>query len=247
MVVVIARHHVGPVDEIGDAAEALGLALRAEIAAGLVETAQARVVLRLDAGLDVEREAVRHVARGRGLPARLDSGSRRASRRRARARPAPAPRRRAAAAPRRSAEAGLRRSASARLDRGRLLAEIEGEIDAVDQESRAPGSRQAGPPACGARSREASGMALAPPENGLALLHEGAAALDVVLAGEAAPHQLIAARGIDVGGGLRHLGDDALGGGEARAARSRRSSRRRSARTTSSSPSGSTRLTRPIS
>ena len=52
-------------------------------------------------------------------------------------------------------------------------------------------------------------------EDGLALLHEGAAAFDVVLAVEAAPHQRLAAGAVDLGGGLGQLGDDALDGREA--------------------------------
>ena len=42
----VLGHDVRAVREEGDAAEALGLALRAEVAAGLVQTLQAGVLLR---------------------------------------------------------------------------------------------------------------------------------------------------------------------------------------------------------
>jgi hypothetical protein len=54
-------HDVGTVEEVGDAAEALGLALGAEVAAALVEPLQQRVVLRLDR----RHHAQLPVARGR--------------------------------------------------------------------------------------------------------------------------------------------------------------------------------------
>ena len=61
IVVGVARHHVRPVDKVGDAAEAFGLALGAEIAARHVQPGECRVVLRRDERLDLQREGVRHV------------------------------------------------------------------------------------------------------------------------------------------------------------------------------------------
>ncbi len=54
----IARHHIRPVDEISDPAEALGLALGTEIAARHVEAAERGVPLGPDPGLEVEGEMV---------------------------------------------------------------------------------------------------------------------------------------------------------------------------------------------
>src|ERR1700722_2153772 len=54
----IARRYVGPVEEIGDATKPLGLALRAEIVARGVETAERGVELRSDPDGDVEGEGV---------------------------------------------------------------------------------------------------------------------------------------------------------------------------------------------
>src|SRR5882724_1541087 len=51
---------------------------------------------------------------------------------------------------------------------------------------------------------------LAARECGLALLHEGPAALDEVLAGEALLHHLRAARKVALGFVLHHLADDVL-------------------------------------
>ena len=62
-----ARHHVGPVEEIGDAPEAFGLALGAVHAAGAVKTLQRGVVLRDDAHLRLEREALRRSEQGERL------------------------------------------------------------------------------------------------------------------------------------------------------------------------------------
>ena len=56
-----ARHHVGPVGKIGDAAEAFRLALGEEAAVRRVEAGQLRVVLRRDARFDLQRRGVRHV------------------------------------------------------------------------------------------------------------------------------------------------------------------------------------------
>ena len=52
----IGREHVGPVEEIGDAAEALGLALRAIGRAGAKEAHQLGVGRRIEARLDLELE-----------------------------------------------------------------------------------------------------------------------------------------------------------------------------------------------
>ena len=62
----IARQYVRPVEEIGDGAEALCLALRAEAAAGHVEPFEMRVVRWADAGDDVEIEGG-----GRGVDGQL--------------------------------------------------------------------------------------------------------------------------------------------------------------------------------
>src|SRR3546814_7439683 len=45
---VVDRHHVGPIEKIGDAAEALCLALRAVDAVRLVEPREMRVIRRRD-------------------------------------------------------------------------------------------------------------------------------------------------------------------------------------------------------
>jgi hypothetical protein len=77
-----AREHVGPVGPEGDLAEALGLALGAEAAAGHVEAFQRLVVLRIDLDLGLQDEGVRDVrdgqeffvdgAIGAGQPAAVD-------------------------------------------------------------------------------------------------------------------------------------------------------------------------------
>ena len=66
-----ARHYVGAVGEIGDAAKALRLALGEEAAVRRVESGELGVVLWRDAGLDLERCGVRHV--GDQQPAVLDA------------------------------------------------------------------------------------------------------------------------------------------------------------------------------
>ena len=58
----VARHHVGTVEEVGDAAEALGLALRAEKFARFIETGQLGIVLRPRARRDLQGKAVGHAA-----------------------------------------------------------------------------------------------------------------------------------------------------------------------------------------
>ena len=57
----IARHYIRPVDEIGDPAKALGLALGAEIAARHIEPGQRGVFVGRNEGFDVEGEGIRHV------------------------------------------------------------------------------------------------------------------------------------------------------------------------------------------
>ncbi len=54
----VAGHHIRPVEEIGDPAEAFGLALGAEIAARHVEAGELGVALGRNAGLDLEGECV---------------------------------------------------------------------------------------------------------------------------------------------------------------------------------------------
>ena len=63
----VDRHHVGPVEEVGDAAKALGLALREEAAARGVEPRQLGVLVGRAGVADLERE--RRRAAG---PARVD-------------------------------------------------------------------------------------------------------------------------------------------------------------------------------
>ena len=58
----VARHHVGPVDEPGDAPEALRLALRDEAVLRRVEAFELRVLLRDDARDGLERERIGDVA-----------------------------------------------------------------------------------------------------------------------------------------------------------------------------------------
>jgi len=60
----IARHHVGPVDEPGDAAEALGLALGDEAVLRRIEAFELRVLLRHDARHRFEGERIRHIVHG---------------------------------------------------------------------------------------------------------------------------------------------------------------------------------------
>ena len=62
-----ARQHVGAVGPEGDLAEALGLALGAEAAAGHVEAFQRLVGLRIDLDLGLQREGVRRVRDGQEL------------------------------------------------------------------------------------------------------------------------------------------------------------------------------------
>ena len=62
-----AAEHVRAVREPGDLAEALGLALGAEAAAGHVEAFQGLVVLRIDLDLGLEREGGGHVGDGQKL------------------------------------------------------------------------------------------------------------------------------------------------------------------------------------
>ena len=88
----VDRHHVGPVGEVGDAAEALGLALRAVVAARTIEPGELRVGLRIDQRLDLERERpVRRLRDGEAVRASRRSGRPRAARRRSSAKPASAP------------------------------------------------------------------------------------------------------------------------------------------------------------
>ena len=54
----VDRHHVGPVEEVGDAAKALGLALREEAAAAHVQARQRGVLVRRAGVADVEREVL---------------------------------------------------------------------------------------------------------------------------------------------------------------------------------------------
>jgi hypothetical protein len=54
----VARHRIGPVEKVGDAAEALGLALRAVDAVRHVETRQRGIGLRIAGGLDLEKEGL---------------------------------------------------------------------------------------------------------------------------------------------------------------------------------------------
>ena len=90
----VDRHHVRPVGVIGDAAEALGLALRAVVAARAVEAGELGVGLRIDQCLDLQRERpVRRLRDGEAARASRDSGRRQASRRRSSATPASARRR----------------------------------------------------------------------------------------------------------------------------------------------------------
>ena len=61
-------HHVGPVEEIGDAAEAFSLALRAIDIAGAVKPHQLGVASRIDQSLDLKLEwAVRHLRDGKSI------------------------------------------------------------------------------------------------------------------------------------------------------------------------------------
>ena len=53
----VLRHHVGAVDEVGDAAEALGLALRDQARLGGVEPLELGVLPRIEAHHRLEREA----------------------------------------------------------------------------------------------------------------------------------------------------------------------------------------------
>ena len=72
----VGGEHVRPVGEEGDAPEALGLALGAEHAARAIEALQRLVCLRVDEGLQLERErTARHLGNGeRGLVERVLGG-----------------------------------------------------------------------------------------------------------------------------------------------------------------------------
>src|SRR5208283_1907120 len=61
----VDRHHIRPVEEIGEAAKAFGLALRAIGGAGAIKAHELRVGRRIDDGLDLELErAVRRLRDG---------------------------------------------------------------------------------------------------------------------------------------------------------------------------------------
>ena len=70
----VTRHHVGPIEEVGDATEAFGLAMSAKQIAGDVEAGQLRVGRRVCPRRDVEHEAVRHVPDRERLRADLVAG-----------------------------------------------------------------------------------------------------------------------------------------------------------------------------
>ncbi len=64
----VDRHHIRPVEEIGDAAEAFRLALRAIGRSGAIEAHQLRVAGRIDQRLDFERKRpVRHLRDGQTI------------------------------------------------------------------------------------------------------------------------------------------------------------------------------------
>ena len=72
----VGRHHVRAVEEVGDAAKALGLALREEVAARHVEARQRGVRGRIaDAG-ERQLEAVRHVVEQQAVLMRMRVGER---------------------------------------------------------------------------------------------------------------------------------------------------------------------------
>ena len=60
----VGRHHVGAVDEVGDAPEALGLALRDEARLGRVEALELGVLPRIEAHHRLERERIGHLRDG---------------------------------------------------------------------------------------------------------------------------------------------------------------------------------------
>jgi len=57
----VARHHVGPVEEAGDAAEALRLALGEIAGAGRIQPFEPGVVFGVDEALGLQREGIRHL------------------------------------------------------------------------------------------------------------------------------------------------------------------------------------------
>ena len=63
----VARHHVGPVEEEGDAPEALRLALGEVAVLGGVQPHQLGVRFRADADHRLQRELVRHIVQGQML------------------------------------------------------------------------------------------------------------------------------------------------------------------------------------
>ena len=75
----VDRHHVGPVGEIGDAAEAFGLALRAVGAARAVKPGELGIGGRIDQRLDFQRERARSAPAGwsgcRASPHSFPAGS----------------------------------------------------------------------------------------------------------------------------------------------------------------------------
>ena len=111
----VARHHVRPVGKEGDAAEALGLALGEEVAAGGVEAGQLGVLLRRDLASRSATGTVRHRRRSpaRARPSGRSGIQQRPSSEIVRSRSAsPSSRSGAPGCP-----AGLRRTSSARAPR----------------------------------------------------------------------------------------------------------------------------------
>ena len=124
----VARHHVGPVGEIGDAAEALGLALGAEIAARGVEAGERGVALRRDARQRLQHRRVGQAGDAAATPSAREGQPRRREHRAVELRAPPASARRrpgAAARPPRRPGCGAAPAAPARWsmpDRGRSRA-----------------------------------------------------------------------------------------------------------------------------
>ena len=116
----IGREHVGPVGKIGDAAEALGLALRAIGRARAIEPHQLGVGGGIEPRLDPQREGpARRIGQRETAAASLRKRSRQAPRRRARPRRVATRRRRAPARRRRApADAGAGRASRRPWSRG---------------------------------------------------------------------------------------------------------------------------------
>ena len=133
----VARHHVRAVGEVGDAAEAFGLALGEEVAAGDVQAAELGVLVRRDPGFGFQHAGVRQVGDGQAIRRQRERVGRQVSAVEAqceqRQRLAVEPQRRLRVAMR-----GVAPQCQTRAHHGRRGIEVEVQFDGIDQERRRP-------------------------------------------------------------------------------------------------------------